>query len=262
MPTPLSELMRACQVTQGACRAEVTDDWLQGRSVFGGLQVALAVQAMRDLVPDMPLRTLQVLFASPVPGGSVTSQARILRQGKSTVHAEARLLNGEETLTLVVGVFGAARKSAASVRHAPPVQVNGESLPFNHIPNVTPAFVQHFKSRWLAGPLPFAGIKDTEIVVETSIQDSGPCSEAHVISIADRIPPIALSHFTTPAPGSSMTWMLDFMTDRFERFALEGWRIEAKMHFAEDGYSTQSAVIWAPDGTPVALSRQSMVVFG
>ena len=44
----------------------IPDDWAQGRSVFGGLQAAFAVRAMRTLEPAAPLRSLQVTFVAPI----------------------------------------------------------------------------------------------------------------------------------------------------------------------------------------------------
>jgi hypothetical protein len=38
--------------------------------------------------------------------------------------------------------------------------------------------------------------------------------------------------------------------------------VDAELVAARDGYTSQSVMLWAPDGTPVAISRQSMLVFG
>ena len=43
---------------------------------------------------------------------------------------------------------------------------------------------------------------------------------------------------------------------------LEGWRVDAEMAAAHNGYINQSLVLWGPGGVPVALGRQTMVVFG
>ncbi len=262
MLTPLSELMNAAQTRDGSCSVDVPEDWLQGRSVFGGLQVILAVRAMRNLVPDLPLRTLQTLFASPVPGGKVTAQAKLIRTGKSTAHVEARIMNGEETLALMAGVFGTARESVVVVTPVQPKVDSKQPIPFGYIAGITPNFLQHFESTWLRGMPPFTGQPVQEIVVQTRMRDTGNASEAHVIAIADLIPPIGLSHLRKPTPGSSLTWMLEFMADRFEHLSLEDWRVDAELVSAGDGYTSQSALIWGPGGVPVALSRQSMVVFG
>jgi hypothetical protein len=59
-----------------------------------------------------------------------------------------------------------------------------------------------------------------------------------------------------------MTWMLELLTNRFDGLALSGWRVDATLVAAQHGYTSQSCMIWGPRGEPMALSRQSMVVFG
>ena len=69
--TPYSKLLAAVAAGDGVANLDVPDDWLQGRTLFGGLQVAIALAAMRTVAPAAPLRTLQATFLSPVPGGPV-----------------------------------------------------------------------------------------------------------------------------------------------------------------------------------------------
>ena len=91
-------------IAPGRGTAGIGESWLQGRSAFGGLQAALGVRAMRSLLPEqMPLRTLQTTFIAPLPAGEVRIEASLLRAGKSTVHVEARLFDGEQVASLIVG---------------------------------------------------------------------------------------------------------------------------------------------------------------
>jgi hypothetical protein len=55
--------------------------------------------------------------------------------------------------------------------------------------------------------------------------------------------------------------MLELFADS-RGLPLNGWRIDAQLQAAEDGYTSQQVMLWGPGGEPVALSRQSMVVFG
>jgi acyl-Coa thioesterase superfamily protein len=89
-----------------------------------------------------------------------------------------------------------------------------------------------------------------------------PASEAHVVAIADAIPPLALAMLTQPAPGSSVTWTLELLVDRFDDLPLAGWLVEAEVRAGRNGYTSQSSTIFAPGGRAVAMSHQSMVVFG
>lgn len=71
------EILATLKREQNLWVATVSEDWQQGRSLFGGLQAALAVKAMRDLVPDVPLCSLQTTFLAPVPAGTVSIRAQI-----------------------------------------------------------------------------------------------------------------------------------------------------------------------------------------
>lgn len=245
------------------CTVDVPDNWLQGRTVFGGLQAAIALQAMRPLVPDaMPLRTLQATFFAPVPGGPVTAEGRLLRVGKSTVHAQGQLLGSDGPLCTLLCVFGRARTSTVAITPRQEPVVCAQPVEFRYRAGVTPAFTQHFAARWLRGAPPFTGSTLPEAVIALDMLDAGAASEAHVLAIADWIPPVALSLLRQPSPGSTMTWMLEFLRERCDDLSLSGWRVDAQLVAAAGGYTSQSVMLWGPGGAPVALSRQSMVVFG
>jgi acyl-CoA thioesterase len=261
--------MRFSEVLDGVRRdgdtwiAAISEDWLQGRSAFGGIQAALAVRAMRALVStDVPLRSLQVAFLAPVPAGDIRIAVKVLRQGKSVTQVEARLMEGDDTVCLLMGVFGAPRTSKLNLLPSQPsVQAMSKPHVLRYVPGLLPQFTQHFDARWLQGDVPFSGSTKTGQVVDISLKDDGVADEAHVIAFADFIPPVALSMLDQPAPGSSLTWMLELFADS-RGLPLSGWRIDAQLQAALDGYTSQQVMLWGPGGEPIALSRQSMVVFG
>ena len=261
-PTPLSVLLSRFKTSPGAATLDVPEDWLQGRTLFGGLQAVVGLGAMRTVAPAAPLRSLQVTFLAPVPGGPVHAVARVLRSGKNTTHVEGRIVDGDNTLCVMVGVFGQPRTSAIELRPQQPAvsAANGIQLPW--IAGVTPNFTQHFKARWIRGAPPWSGARDAENVIEIGLRDGGPCSEFHVVAMADFIPPIALSHLKAPVPAASLNWMLEVLAEDVASLPLEGWRIDAQMDAAHSGYLSQSLALWGPGGVPVALGRQTMVVFG
>jgi acyl-CoA thioesterase len=261
--------MRFSEAMQSAIRrgdgwqATVSEDWLQGRSAFGGLQAALALRAMRELVPlDMPLRSLQTTFVAPVPAGTVSIRAQRLREGRSAIQVEASLCDGEQTLCRLLGVFGRARPSVLDFQPVQQLVENTAAPELLYVEGRMPAFTQHFRARWLRGDLPFSGGHQRENVLQLSLRDEGPVDETHVLAFADFIPPIALSMFAAPTPGSSLTWMIELLRDRYGDLALNNWRVDAELIGVRDGYTNQSVMLWGPGGEPVALSRQSMVVFG
>ncbi len=244
-------------------QAQVSEDWLQGRSAFGGLQAALAWRAMRELAPaDWSLRTLQTTFVAPVPAGTLRIAAQVLRTGKNALQIEARLLDGDATLCLLVGVFGAARASAVALAPTQPAIEAQAPRSFPFIAGLTPNFTQHFEANWLHGGFPYSGSTDPQQVIELSLRDQATVEAGHVLAMTDFVPPVALSMFREPVAGSSLTWMVELLRDRYDDLALSRWRVDARMLAARDGYTEQDVMLWGPRGEPVALSRQCMVVFG
>jgi hypothetical protein len=197
-----------------------------------------------------------------VPGGRVTARATTLRSGKSATHVEARIVDGDKTLAVMIGVFGLPRPSAVTVRPDQPSVTPSRVFDLPWIPGVTPAFTQHFKARWIVGAPPWSGARDSANVIELAMRDDGNATESHVLAMADFIPPIAMSYLTTPVAGASLTWMLELLPEDVSSLPLEGWRVDAQMMAAHSGYVNQSLVLWGPGGVPVALGRQTMVVFG
>ena len=260
--TPFSVLLSRIQASEGAAMLEVPEDWLQGRTLFGGLQAVIGLAAMRTLVPQTPLRSLQVTFLAPVPGGPVRAAALILRSGKNTAHVEARIVDGENTLALMIGIFGTARPSEVALRPRQPAVASGTAIELPWIPGALPNFTQHFKARWIAGAPPRSGVASAESVIELAMRDQGKATEYHVVAMADFIPPIALSWLKAMVPAASLSWMLELLPEEVGSLPLEGWRIDAQMTAANGGYTHQSLMLWGPGGVPVALGRQTMVVFG
>ncbi|MCW8195272.1 thioesterase family protein [Proteobacteria bacterium 005FR1] len=264
MPT-FSEVMDQAVLSDSSLSLNIGDDWLQGRTVYGGMQAAIAVKAMRLLAdPAAPLRSLQVTFVGPVGGGEVSAQATLLRQGKSTGHVQATIIQ-EGTLRLIaVGIFAVDRQSQAF--HAPampaiPVSLEDASaIPF--APGKRPPFLQHFESRIAEGAPLYSGAKTLVARMYAKHIDQGPCSDEHLAALADLPPPVAAMQLTEPAPGSSMNWQLDFIRTPAQLADNQWYRMDADVAAAGNGYSYQNCSIWTEDGQLAMLSRQCMAVFG
>ncbi|PXX38844.1 acyl-CoA thioesterase [Aquitalea magnusonii] len=260
IPTLLSADATAARF---ACQA--SDDWAQGRTLFGGVQAMLAVRAMRQWLPTLPpLWSLHSTFVAPIAPGHMLIEVSLLRQGKTAVQLSARLLDGEQTAAIFVAAFGQARDSAVQLSPpARPVGVVAEpagELPY--MPGITPAFTQHYGYRWLAGALPFSGGKAPFNRIRLRQRDAGVLDEAHIVAMADAIPPVALSLLPGPTPASTLSWSLEFVRHQPPLDAEDWWHMDATLLAARDGYCNQDAHLYGPDGELVVLSRQVVTVFG
>jgi acyl-CoA thioesterase len=258
-----SEVLDSMTHGDGGSTVSVPEDWWQGRTLFGGIHVALCLRAMRaKLPPGIPVRVVQATFVAPATSESVFVRTRLLRTGKNAVHMEARTLEGDQVLCVVTAVFGSRRQSRIEVLPEQRPVHTEKPIDFKFLPGLSPSFTRHFTSRWLVGSLPFSGNPSRQAVIEIGMDDPAKTSEEHVLAIADSIPPVALSMLDTPVPGSSMTWTLEMLRDQVDDLPLKGWRLDAEITAGSHGYTHQSVMVWGPGGVPVALSRQCMVVFG
>jgi len=94
----------------------ITEDWMQGRTTYGGLSAALCYAAARELKPDgMTLRSAQIGFVGPA-GGPVKTRAEVLRQGKSACYVSADVYSENGVATRALFIFGASRESTMHLR--------------------------------------------------------------------------------------------------------------------------------------------------
>jgi acyl-CoA thioesterase len=250
--------------------------WGNGRTVFGGLQVALTVRAMRGVLDEtlgpgkggvgvLPLRSVQATFVAPVPTGTpVRLRAEFLRSGRSASHARCDLLHDGALACTAVAVFGAPRPSRIVLDIPPPVPpADPDTLPdLPYIPGITPEFLQQLQLRWAAGKVPYSGHGEPHSTIFARLRDPDCNAEDALIALADSIPSPGLSMLDTPAPATSINWMLELIGDPSlldrEQWSMIGTDVRA----GADGYLSQTSVLWGPGGHAFSVSHQSVAIFG
>lgn len=261
-----SELIDAVQSHPLA--VTIPAEWGQGRASFGGLVAALQYEAMRARVPgDRPIRSLAVTFVGPVePGVPVAFEVEVLREGKAVSQVLGRAMQNGQVMTLIQGSFGAARESTISVQAEPapalkPVEAS-QQLPF--ISGMMPEYLRFMDLRWALGGLPFSGTPSTAIGGYVRFRDieQGRLNEAHLLALVDTWPPALLPHLKKPAPGSSLTWTIEFVQPLPEVGTHDWCSYKAVIEHARDGYGHTAAMLWSPSGELMAISRQTVTVFG
>ena len=247
----------------------VPADWGQGRATFGGLMVALQYEAMRAQVPaERTLRSLSVSFVGPAqPGVSISFEVEILREGKAVSQVLGRAMQNGQVVTLVQGSFGAARESMVSVDSVPgpemKARVDCPLLPY--IKGITPEFMRHMSMAWAVGALPFSGRGTREmggwVRLGGDLQDE-PLTETHLLALVDAWPPALLSLLNKPTAGSTLTWTIEFVQPLRNVSTLDWCKYLAVIEHARDGYGHVAANLWSPEGELIAISRQTVTVFG
>lgn len=247
----------------------VEEGWGQGRATYGGLVGGLALAALRAQVtadPAPPLRSLTVNFVAPVTPGEATAEALVLRAGKSATQGQVTLRQEGQPVAAALAAFGAPRASAVVVPPdavaMPELPEPGSIEPFPYIPGTTPDFFQHVELRLADGGFPYSGASTSHMTGWMRFREAPPVfDERHFVSLADAWPPAVVQMLPEPRPGSSMTWTLELVGD-VTAAPDTHWAYAVHTDIAGEGYAHTDARIWHPDGRLVAISRQTVSVFG
>lgn len=253
----------------GTGTIHVEEGWGQGRATYGGLVAGLMYSALRARLPtegSPPLRSLTVNFVAPVAPGEATADATILRAGSSATQGMVTLRQGERVVAVLLGAFGADRESAAVVE---PTAVRMPDLPapetidpFPHIAGATPDFFKHVELRLADGGFPYSGSDTSHMTGWMRFRRAPTEFDArHFVAIADAWPPAVIQMFSQPAPSSSLTWTLELLDD-VTAAPDTHWAYAVHTDQSKHGYAHTHATIWHPDGRLVAISRQTVSVFG
>lgn len=257
------------QAATGAVHVE--EGWGQGRATYGGLVSGLMVAALRAHLPEgsdagrLPLRAVTTSFVAPVAPGSADAEVTVLRSGSSATQGQVHLRQDGQVVAALLGSFGAPRQSGLTIAPAvtmPDLAAPDDALAVPYIPGQTPDFFRHVDLRLAEGGVPYTGSGISHVHGWMRFREAPPrFGEEHLVALVDAWPPAPIQMLTEPRPASTLTWTLEILGDP----AAEPdawWGYDVRTDHAGEGYAHTHAHVWRPDGTLVAVSRQTVAVFG
>ncbi len=256
-----THLLSHASFNDNVLRLEIGEDWMQGRTTYGGLSAALCVEAAMRLVPDLPpLRSANIAFVGPA-GGATECTARELRRGKSVISVAVDLIGPQGLATHCTLAFGASRESQLSHTWTPRPHLPGPDDCEAFIPDgMGPNFVQQFETRLAKGARPASASKDHDHFIWVRHRDKSADGLVALIALADMPPPAVLPMASEFSPISSITWMFNVLSESPE--TRDGWwLLESRAEHAAQGYSSQDMLVWNRDFDLVLAGRQSVAIF-
>lgn len=236
-------------------------NWLQGRTIYGGLSVALALQAaLRDGPSALPpLKSAQIVFVGPA-STALTFKTSVLRQGKSTTYISVDCLAGAEVSLRVMFIFANPRPSKIKHDFYKFPDVKGPQC-YQRLDavNQAPVFLSNFELRFAGKSLPVSGSDHPELMAWVRHLDaSGVDPSVALLALGDSLPLAVMASFTEFAPISSMTWTLDIAQPVT---AGEWYLLRSTSQRASDGYSFQTMEIWNERKQLVLSGSQTVAIF-
>lgn len=262
-----SQTLSSIATDQAEQTLELPSGWAQGRAFFGGFGAAVAYQhGANGVASSQHLRAMTVSFVAPLAPGPTTLVRRILREGKNVTQVSVELIQEQQVGLSALLTFGQSRPSAVVVTETPsshvPPREAGQGMPES---SVVPEFARHYEYCLNLGAMPFSNQPKREFGGWMRYRDEPqPITIGLMLGLVDAWPPAVLPHLSQPAPASSLTWTIEFPEPLAEssKLATDWWQYAAYIDYAADGYGHTQAQIWDADGKLVAISRQTITVFG
>lgn len=256
-----SSLLESASFQDGEYAINIPPDWMQGRTTYGGLSAALCYETAMRTVPDLPpIRSANISFVGPA-GGAVTGRASVLRQGKSVSFVEADIAGEKGLATRATFAFGASRESMFDHTFTPPPEMPApqECEPF--FPEGQRShFAAHFETGLASGARSVTSSDKSDHFIWVRHIDERATGLAALLALADMPPPAVLPMFPEFKPISSMTWMINFLTDKPQ--SRDGWwLLQTRADNVGQGYTSQDMLVWNRDMELVIAGRQSVTIF-
>jgi acyl-CoA thioesterase len=257
----MTSLTKVIEDFNPSSKFDTPANWLQGRTIYGGLSVALALQAaLRDGPTGLPpLKSAQIAFVGPA-STSLIFKTVVLRQGKSATCISVDCMAGADVALRVQFIFAAPRPSKIQQDFYQFPAVSGPEN-YQRLGAVTqaPASLSNFELRFASKSLPVTGSDHPELMAWVRHVDaSGVDPTVALLALSDSLPLAIMASFTEFAPVSSMTWTLDIAQPVV---AGEWFLLRSTSQRAGDGYSYQTMEIWNEQKELVLSGSQTVAIF-
>ena len=202
-------------LTDAGYVSDITDDWRQGRTAYGGVTTGLSYAAAMKAFPDLPLlKSLQITFVGPVISNPAF-KAILLRKGRNVTSVRVDGFCGESIVSTCVFIFSSARDSAVHDTLPAPQTARPEKCePFTQ-PDANifvPSFFHRFETKLIEGGRP--GSKAETPYIRAWSRHGDPasrCGMAAFLTLGDVLPPAVLPTLKKLGPISSVNWQMNIL---------------------------------------------------
>jgi acyl-CoA thioesterase len=244
--------------------ASVGDGWRAGRGPHGGYLAAMLLRALIETVAEEQRapRSLTIHYARAPEPGPVEISTRIERAGRSLSTLSARMEQDGRLMALVLAAFSVPWHTA-EIDHLPMPDVEGpdvERRPGTGLQFGAPPFSEHlvlqprFQGRPLTGER-----RPMELGAWVGLAEARPTDALSVAFFTDALIPTPFMATGEPTAAPTIDLTIHFRQalprpqDRAPNQLCYAQMASKLLH---EGFFEEDGVVWAPDGTVLAQSRQ------
>ena len=236
------------------------ENWMQGRTLFGGASAAIALVAARKAMPDLPpFRAAQVGFVAPV-GANLSFAVEMVRQGRNVTQVRTDIASDGKLALTALMLFGESREpnalhpaGKADPWPGPPedAETLGGGGPQYFTQNLEIRRAQDETGKGVPIVRRWVRLKERECLDPVTM----------AIVLGDALPPGSMRAMQRQGPLSSINWSFNLLDP--EARTRDGWFLaEAASDHADHGYSSERLRLWNADGEQVLAGMQAAAIFG
>lgn len=244
--------------------AEVADGWQAGRGPHGGYLAAMLLRALTEAVddPERSPRSLTIHYARSPQPGPVAIRVRVERAGRSLTTLSARLEQDDALVALALSAFstpwsGPAISDVPMPDVQPPEPVRPPGGP---LAQGAPPFARHITFQWRLGGTPLSGSQQPmEVGGWLGLAEPRPVDALSLAFFTDALIPAPFMRLAEPNGAPTVDLTIHFrapMPRTPDPDPDELCLVRIRGGVVHEGFFEEDGVIWAPDGTVLAQSRQ------
>ncbi|MEM7665066.1 MAG: thioesterase family protein [Pseudomonadota bacterium] len=257
----IASLLEPITGKTGPARLSEANDWMQGRTLYGGASALVAFTMARRAFTDLPpLRAAQVAFVAPV-GEEIELSAQIVRQGRNVTQVRSEIHSEGKLALTAFWLFGTARDPNAKRSANAPETWPGAPLDNpKAMDGQGPSFIQNnFEIRFGQSKDEDHGATIRRWARLTEDHSLDPVSK--LVLMGDVMPPGAMRIMQRMGPISSINWSFNVLEPDTQ--SEDGWYLaENASQHADAGYSSERLRMWDTQGQQVLDGLQCVAVFG
>ncbi|MFN2101064.1 thioesterase family protein [Altererythrobacter sp. MF3-039] len=255
-----SELIEPIRAQDGAVHLAKAEDWMQGRTLYGGASALIAYTHAARSFPDLPpLRAAQIGFVAPV-GGNLDLRSTIVRQGRNVTQVRSELYQDEKLALTAFFLFGADREANARYEGEAPASLPAPPAEAEAVPGPD---IKHFINNFeLRRAQVRRGPGKPVVRRWVRLRERGeldPVSE--LVLMGDILPPGAMRAMERRGPISSINWSFNVLDTNPS--SDDGWWLaENSSEMAAAGYSSERLQLRDAQGRLILSGLQAVAIFG
>lgn len=257
----IASLLEPINGKPGPVRLDAAENWMQGRTLYGGASALIGYTMATRAFPDLPpLRAAQIGFVAPI-GEDIELTAEIIRQGRNVTQVRSEIHSDGKCALTGFWLFGANRD--ANAQHDAAKPENWPGAPTENaraMEGQGPSFIQNnFEIRFGQAKDEDHGATIRRWARLTENHDLDTVSQ--LVLMGDVMPPGAMRIMQRMGPISSINWSFNVLEPTTE--SADGWFLaENASQHADAGYSSERLRMWDSTGRHMLDGLQCVAVFG